>query len=210
MPRVNRRLVRTVYRAGISWHVAYWHVAYFDRTVHIYRALIGRPTNQYAKFEKKSYELGGNLLTRGMLTRGRFWTDGPRLPSRNDKLCVCRVRFVICVFPRFHVWNPVFFVSRKSKCFFICLSRPQDCSDCDLELQTVSLAELLRGTPGEVPTGVGRTATYDKCPGLGVEVETGLRLTIDYFFDLRLTVDSYFEYQLTVDWHFELRTNFRQ
>ena len=34
---------------------------------------------------------------------------------------------------------------------------------------------------------------------LGVEVETGLRLTIDYFFDLRLTVDIYFEYRLTVD-----------
>ena len=40
---------------------------------------------------KKNYELGGNLLTRGMLTRGRFWSDGPRLtsrnlPRRNDKL----------------------------------------------------------------------------------------------------------------------------
>jgi hypothetical protein len=34
---------------------------------------------------------------------------------------------------------------------------------------------------------------------LGVEVETGLRLTINYFFDLRLTVDFYFEYRLTVD-----------
>ena len=45
MPRVNRRLVRTVYWAGICWHVAYWHVAYFNRTVHVYRALIGRPTN---------------------------------------------------------------------------------------------------------------------------------------------------------------------
>jgi hypothetical protein len=45
MPRVNRRLVRTVYWAGICWHVAYWHVAYFDRTVHVYRALIGRPTD---------------------------------------------------------------------------------------------------------------------------------------------------------------------
>jgi hypothetical protein len=45
MPRVNRRLVRTVYCAGIYWHVACWHVAAIDRTIHVYRALIGRPIN---------------------------------------------------------------------------------------------------------------------------------------------------------------------
>jgi hypothetical protein len=56
---------------------------------------------------------------------------------------VCRIRFVIFVFPRFHVWNPGF-LFLESAFFFICLSRPQDCSDCDLELQTVSLAELPR------------------------------------------------------------------
>ena len=42
-------------------------------------------------------------------------------------------------------------------------------------------------------------AAADPISSLGVEVETGLRLTIDYFFDLRLTVDFYFEYRLTVD-----------
>jgi hypothetical protein len=51
---------------------------------------------------------------------------------------VCHVRFVIFVFPRFHVWNPGF-LFLESAFFFIRLSRPQD---CDLELQTVSLAEL--------------------------------------------------------------------
>jgi hypothetical protein len=45
--------------------------------------------------------------------------------------------------PRFHapVWNPGF-LCLESAFFFFCLSRPRDCSDCDLERLTVSLAEL--------------------------------------------------------------------
>ena len=124
MPRVNRRLVHTVYWAGICRHVAYWHAAYFDRTVDVHRALIGRPTNM--RNLKKSYELGGNLLTCGMLTRGRFWSDGPRLPSRNlprrqDKLwksTFAACRFVIFAFPRFHVGIQVFCFSKVFEVLF--------------------------------------------------------------------------------------------
>ena len=130
------------------------------------------------------------MLTRDILTRGIFWSDGPRLPSfdrtahqyaKFEKkvtnwggICwhvacwhvadfdrtvhvyragTCHVEMINCekvrlprqicnfVFPQFHVWNPGF-LFLESAFFFICLSRPQDCSDCDLELQTVSLAEL--------------------------------------------------------------------
>jgi hypothetical protein len=42
----------------------HFDVAYFDRTVHVYRALIGRPP--ICEIWKKIYELGGNLLTRGV------------------------------------------------------------------------------------------------------------------------------------------------
>jgi hypothetical protein len=114
MPRVNRRLVRTVYWAGICWHVAYWHVAYFDRTVHVYRA--GTCHVEMINCEKV-------LLPRQICN---FCVSAVTWNHRN---------------PRLFVWNPGF-LFLKSAFFIICLSRPQDCSDCDLELQTVSLAEL--------------------------------------------------------------------
>jgi hypothetical protein len=66
---------------------------------------------------------------------------------------------------------------------------------------------------GNIETTAAERAARDgayRVASLGVEVETGLRLTIDYFFDLGLTVDSYFKYRLTVDLHFELPTNCRQ
>jgi Uri superfamily endonuclease len=143
MPRVNHRLVRTVYWAGIFWHVLHWHVAYFDRTVHVYWALIGRPTNmrnlkkklRTTRQEVGANILGGNILTRGILTRGSYWSDGPRLPSRN---LPCRNDFCVSAVLRMESS----FLCLESAFFFFCLSRPQDCSDCDWELQTVSLAEL--------------------------------------------------------------------
>jgi hypothetical protein len=128
----NGKLCWTFLKILFLW--SQMDVMYFTRHVVAWHATCQSPIGL----------LGGNMLTRGILTRGIFWSDGPRLPSRNlprrnDKLW--KSRFVIFVFPRFHVWSPVF-LFLESAFFFICLSRPQDCSDCDLELQTVSLAEL--------------------------------------------------------------------
>ena len=137
--------------------------------------------------------LGGNVLTRGILTRGIFWSDGPWLPifdrtahqcakfakkvTKGAGICwhvacwhvadfdrtvhvyragTCHVEMINCEKVRLPRQICNFCVSAVSrmesrfivfrKCFFVHLpfirSRPQDCSDCDLELQTVSLAEL--------------------------------------------------------------------
>jgi len=84
--------------------IYHFDVAYFDRTVHVYQALIERPP--ICEIWKKSYELGGNLLTRGMPSykkveqnftfcdrtfynkskTGRFQTDVPCWTCGNPKL----------------------------------------------------------------------------------------------------------------------------
>jgi hypothetical protein len=50
--------------ATVLFHNLSFRRGIFDRTVHVYRALIGRAP--ICKIWKKSYELGGNFLTRGM------------------------------------------------------------------------------------------------------------------------------------------------
>jgi hypothetical protein len=49
-------------------------VMYFTRHVVAWYAACQSPIGSYRL-------LGGNMLTRGILTRGMFWSDGPRLPS---------------------------------------------------------------------------------------------------------------------------------
>jgi hypothetical protein len=49
-------------------------VMYFTRHVVAWHAMCQSPIGSYRL-------LGGNMLTRGILTRGIFLSDGPRLPS---------------------------------------------------------------------------------------------------------------------------------
>ena len=49
-------------------------VMYFTRHVVAWHATCQSPIGSYRL-------LGGNMLTSGILTRGIFWSDGPRLPS---------------------------------------------------------------------------------------------------------------------------------
>jgi hypothetical protein len=177
-------------------------VMYFTRHVVAWHATCALPIGSYRL-------LGGNMLTRGISTRGIFWSDGPRLPSfdrtahqyaKFEKkatnwagICwhvacwhvadvdrtvhvyragTCHVEIIncekvrlprqICNFCVFAVVPSPVFLFLESAFFFICLSRPQDCSDCDCWAAN-GITGRAPTTPGEVSTGVGRTATYDKC-----------------------------------------------
>jgi hypothetical protein len=128
------------------------------------------------------------MLTRGILKRGTFWSDVPRLPSfdrtahqyakfekkvtnwagicwhvacwhvadfdRTVQICNFCVSAVSCMESRF-------FVSRK--CFFLHLPF-QAAGLLGLRFRAPNgITGRAPTTPREVPTWVGRTATYDKC-----------------------------------------------
>jgi hypothetical protein len=130
-------LTRGIFTSGIFWSDGP-RLPSFDRTAHQYAKLKKKVTNwagicwHVACWHVVDFDRTVHVYRAG--------TCHVEMINRVKKY-VCRVRFVIFVFPRFHVWNPGF-LFLKSAFFFSCLSRPQDCSDCDLELQTVSLAEL--------------------------------------------------------------------
>jgi hypothetical protein len=170
-------------------HVVLWHATWqspigsypilggnlLTRCMHI---LIGRATftdlwsdgPPECNIWKKSYELGGNMLTRGMLTRGRFfWSDGPRLPSRNlprrnDKLWKSTFLTSDLKFLCFRVtrMESRFFVSRK--CYFLLL-RLHAAGMLGLRFRAPNdVTSRAPTTPGEIPTEVGLPrGTCHKC-----------------------------------------------
>ena len=179
-------------------------VMYFTRHVVAWHATCQSPIGSYRL-------LGGNMLTRGILTRGIFWSDGPRLPSfdrtahqyaKFEKkvtnwagICghvacwhvadfdrtvhvywagTCHVEMINCEkvrLPRQICNLCVSAVSRMESRFFV----SRKCFFLHLPLQAARLLGLrfrapngITGrapttvttpptTPGEVPTGVGRT-----------------------------------------------------
>ena len=124
-------------------------MAYSDRTVHVYRALIGQLTNM-RNLEKKlragrefidtwhadTWQIlfeTVHVYRAGTCHVEMINCEKVRLPRQICNFCVSTVSRM----------ESSFSVSRK--CFFLHLPlQAQDSSDCDLELQTVSLAELPR------------------------------------------------------------------